>query len=109
MWGPASVCLRRESFPPSLLASLHDFLCLWVTPQTPAGRKCLEVEKREAMTGQLTGEVRLLHGESRQHAVSRTRALLEQFRLENCEHPVCYLDLAPSDDFLFLHLKKSEE
>jgi hypothetical protein len=85
---------------------LHYVLCLSVTPQTPAGRKYPEVEKQEAMTGQLTAGVRLLQAESRPHAVSRTRALLEQFRLENCEHPVYNLDLAPSEDFLFLHLKK---
>jgi hypothetical protein len=58
------------------------------------------------MTGLLTGGVPLLHGESRPHAVSHTHALLEQFRLKNCEHPVYNLDLAPSDDLLFLHLKK---
>jgi len=62
------------------------------------------VEKQEAMTGLLTEGFRLLHGESRPHAVSRTSALREQFRLENCEHPVYNLDVAQSDDFLFLSL-----
>jgi histone-lysine N-methyltransferase SETMAR len=51
----------------------------------------------EWQCGMLTYGVVLLNDNTRPHTAARTRALLEYFNWELCDHPPYSPDLAPSD------------
>lgn len=56
--------------------------------------------------GKLSSGVILLHDNARPHTAALTKKKIQDFRWELFDHPPYSPDLAPSDYFLFLHLKK---
>jgi hypothetical protein len=75
-------------------------LPLSVVPQTPTGRKCLELEKQEAMTGLPTEGVSSVAPRiTSARRFPHMRAHANCLGWGNCEHPVYNLDVAQSDDF----------
>jgi len=56
--------------------------------------------------GKLSSGIVLLHDNARPHTAARTKEKIRDFGWELFDHPPYSPDLAPSDYFLFLHLKQ---
>lgn len=56
--------------------------------------------------GLLSKKVLLLHDNARPHTANLTKSLLQDFKWDVFDHPAYSPDLAPSDYYLFCHLKK---
>jgi histone-lysine N-methyltransferase SETMAR len=74
-------------------------------PQVYFKNKKLHRAIQNIMRGMLTPSVVLLHDKARAHTVAYSRALLEHFNWELCDHPPYSPDLASSDYDLFTYLK----
>jgi [histone H3]-lysine36 N-dimethyltransferase SETMAR len=65
-------------------------------------RRAIQNKRR----GLLSSGVVFLHDNARPHAAQKTKDLLGQFKWDVFSHPPYSPDLAPSDYFLFMHMKK---